>query len=353
MKLNRREFVKTTLLGATACGAGVLNGCGGGSGIVGGGPPSSDSRVVTYQDPAIAGGSGMPNAAAIGNALDKGMLALAQTSSVESAWRQYFSPNERVGIKPNLLGDPRIAVSKALLDASIDRLQRIGVQADNIIVWAPKEEHFTTNGLPVNPDGPGVKYVSIEGRFGKPVSSGVYRGQLTTIITDDVDAILNLCVIKDHQNAGVTLSMKNHYGSVDTPSLNHDNHCDPYTADLNACPEIKDKARLFIADGSRGCFDGGPYLSASGYFAYNGLLLSNDPVALDYQGWQIIEQKRADAGLPSLKDAGREPHYIYSAQDRGVGTTDAEVVELSEIVETSSPSSHRTAAHRLHRPRHR
>lgn len=346
MKLNRREFVKLTLSGTAASSFGALAGCGGGSGEVHAGgrdsngnngnsgnggepvPPPEGGRVVSVSDPAIAGETGTPNSAALNAALDKGMLLLTGASTIEVAWRRFFSPGERVGIKPNLMGGSRIATSTALLNACIDRLERIGVDPNGMVVWAPTPEQLLLNGLPIRPNGPGVRYTSTEGRFGEPISSGGFSGRLTTIITDEVDALLNLCVIKDHQTAGVTLSMKNHFGSIDNPKDHHTNGSDPAIADLNALPQIKDKARLFIADGSRGCFDGGPYLTTAGFFAYNGLLLSNDPVALDYQGWQIIEQRRAEAGLPTLQEAGREPRYISSAQARGVGTCDPQAVDV-------------------------
>jgi len=53
-------------------------------------------------------------------------------------------------------------------------------------------------------------------------------------------------VLKDHGTAGVTLSMKNHYGSVDNPGSLHGGQCDPYIPELNNVPDIKDKTRLIV-----------------------------------------------------------------------------------------------------------
>ena len=41
---------------------------------------------------------------------------------------------------------------------------------------------------------------------------------------------------------------------------------------------------------------------------YNGLIVGRDPVALDYTGWQIIEKKRAEVGMKSLKEAAARAH---------------------------------------------
>ena len=49
---------------------------------------------------------------------------------------------------------------------------------------------------------------------------------------------------------------------------------------------------------------------------FNGILTSRDPVALDYTGWRIIEQKRAEKGHPALRSVKREPAYIATAADR-------------------------------------
>ena len=47
----------------------------------------------------------------------------------------------------------------------------------------------------------------------------------------------------------------------------------------------------------------------------NGLIVGTDPVAIDTIGWDIIEKKRKEANLPTLKQAGREPTYIATAAD--------------------------------------
>ena len=66
---------------------------------------------------------------------------------------------------------------------------------------------------------------------------------------------------------------------------------------------------------------------------YNGLILSNDPVAMDYTGWQIIEDKRRKNGFQSLKKAGREPLYIATAADinHQIGTNDPAKIEKIQI----------------------
>ena len=66
---------------------------------------------------------------------------------------------------------------------------------------------------------------------------------------------------------------------------------------------------------------------------YNGILIGTDMVAMDTVAWKIIEEKRKEQGLPSLKDAGREPTYINTAADKDhqLGTNDWNKIELVEI----------------------
>ena len=62
---------------------------------------------------------------------------------------------------------------------------------------------------------------------------------------------------------------------------------------------------------------------------YNGLLVSRDPVALDQYGWNIIEEKRKENGIRSLKEVGKEPTYIATAADskHKIGTNDPKLMD--------------------------
>jgi hypothetical protein len=66
---------------------------------------------------------------------------------------------------------------------------------------------------------------------------------------------------------------------------------------------------------------------------FNGLLMSRDPVALDYTGWQILEQKRTEKGMKSLRELGRAPTYIATAADHEhlLGTNDPRMIERVEV----------------------
>ena len=66
-------------------------------------------------------------------------------------------------------------------------------------------------------------------------------------------------------------------------------------------------------------YEGGPAYKPEFSWKQNALIVSQDPVALDYTGWQIIERKRAEKGLKTLEAEGRAPHYIATAADADTG----------------------------------
>jgi len=61
------------------------------------------------------------------------------------------------------------------------------------------------------------------------------------------------------------------------------------------------------------------------------ILVSQDPVALDYIGWQIIEKRRMEIGLKPLKAVGREPKYILTAARLKLGNIDEKYIRKIEI----------------------
>ena len=126
--------------------------------------------------------------------------------------------------------------------------------------------------------------------------------------------LINIPVLKDHDGAGVSIALKNMYGVIHNPNKYHPNGCDPYIADVNMLPEIRAKLRLHICDATTACLRG-PGFKPEFTWQQNALIMSQDPVALDQTGWQIIERKRAEKGLKTLTAEGRAPRYIATAAD--------------------------------------
>ena len=129
--------------------------------------------------------------------------------------------------------------------------------------------------------------------------------------------------------AGATLCMKNHFGSCDSPRNMHINYGDPYIGALNALEPIKSKQCLNILDAIYGAAEGGPYGAPT--FVANKILMSQDIVAIDYLGREMLKEK--DSSTVSWAT------YIDSAADYGIGTNDPTKMELINITNPSSDMS--------------
>ncbi|MCS7253368.1 MAG: DUF362 domain-containing protein [Armatimonadota bacterium] len=260
--------------------------------------------------------------------LDRGMIALTGEPTAQRAWEKLFSSDERVGIKPNGLGGPTCSTSKELIEVCIERLTGIGIKAENIYLWDQNPSFIRNWGFDVRPKGPGVRVLNVQETFGDVVKHGTFRGRITRIITHHVDAIINMPILKDHNIAGVTAALKNHYGSIDNPAAHHANGCDPYIAHLNSFPHIKQKTRLIIGDALRPLCEGGPQDRPQFRWVYGGVILSCDPVAHDAVALRIIEERRKEVGLPPLESVGRPARHIATAAKLGLGVADPKKLQL-------------------------
>jgi uncharacterized protein (DUF362 family) len=162
---------------------------------------------------------------------------------------------------------------------------------------------------------------------------GSVGSRLSKILTQRTNVRINLPVLKDHDGAGVTIGMKNMYGVIHNPNKYHPNGCNPFVADVNMLPEIRTRLRLTICDATTAMYEGGPAYKPESSWRFNRLLVSQDPVALDYTGWQIIERKRAENGLKTLAAEGRSPAYLATAADKDhcLGTCDPRRISVVEM----------------------
>jgi uncharacterized protein (DUF362 family) len=173
----------------------------------------------------------------------------------------------------------------------------------------------------------------VAGYEGQEAAWGTARIRLAKILTRECAMVINLPILKDHQLAGVTFSMKNMYGVVDKPFLLHANGCNPGVADLNAIPEIREKVWFTVGDAISSVYDGGPGFHPERLWFPKALVVGEDRVAVDHTAWGMIEKQRAEAGVPTLEAAGRKPEYIATAADaaHGLGTCDPARIRLVEV----------------------
>ncbi|MGO9404159.1 MAG: DUF362 domain-containing protein [Terriglobales bacterium] len=329
---NRRDFLKKCLTGAAVLGAsgrmGLLSAAEEGATL-------AKSRVVIAHDPMLRGTGSTVDSGRMLILLDRAMQALFDRDNPIETWKKLVRPGEMVGLKVNALGGRGLSSDLQLVEAICERLQEAGIKASDIVVWDRDSDEMEHVGFRVATGGNrvqcfGTDRVDYEQELAMYGSVG---SRLSKILTQRCNVLINVPVLKDHDGAGVTISLKNMYGVIHNPNKYHPNGCNPYIADLNMLPEIRSKMRLTICDATTACFEGGPGYKPEYSWKNNALLVSQDPVALDYTGWQIIERKRAEKGLKTLEGDKREPHYIATAADaqHRLGTNDPRRIAVAEV----------------------
>jgi hypothetical protein len=280
-------------------------------------PRPARARVVLIRDAAATDDRGNVNAAVVESMLDRGLLALTGKKDRASAWRQFVSGKDRVGIKSNLMMTP---THPELLRAICRGLKAAGVLDANILTWDR------------NQCGRGEREVeSLPRRLGygrQDVSHGVWQST----------ALINVPGLKSHWLAGVACALKNWAGAVTGINTVDEDVTYAFHADscrevgmLNAIPAIRERCRLVVVDALRPLFHGGPQVDPRYLWDYKGLLLSTDPVAVDTIGLAIIEGKRRQfrGGAWPLQPPVK--HIAVADSDYGLGTSDRGRVDLVRI----------------------
>lgn len=330
---SRREFLKRAATGAvllsTAVAAEKL--------VVA--APSAKSKVVIARDPSLHGAGAQPDEQRVMNLLDKAMAAYTGREKPIEAWKKVIPAKilagQTIGLKVNGLGGRGISTHPALTLAVAERLQEAGVKPGNILVWDRGARDIEACGMTISMDASRMRCYgnNVAGFEDQESAWGTARIRLSKILTCECAMVINLPILKDHQMAGVTFSMKNMYGVIDKPFLLHANGCNPAVADLNCIPEIREKVSFTIGDAISSVYDGGPSFHPERLWYPNALIVGEDRVAVDYTAWGMIDKQRTQAGVPTLEAAGRKPAYIATAADDAhrLGTCDPERIRLVEV----------------------
>lgn len=313
-KINRREFIKDlSLIGfGITFGSSLFNLAGQKA------HSQAISRIVVSEHSDAVIGVRI-NEEHARKAVDVGIMQFTGQKNLSDAWASIFpsiSPKDIVTIKVNCINS-QLPTHTEVVNAIVNGLVSAGFNENNIIIWDRTNHELINCRYTYNIGDSGVRcFGSDQREFGydKQVKVGNKNLRLSKILTMS-DHLINVPVLKDHGMARVTLSMKNHYGSVNNPGVLHDSECDPYIAELNALPDIKEKTRLIVLDGLLGIFIGGP--GGAPQFVHNSIIIGQDPVAVDYYGWKILESERKKRGqdLP-------QPKHIMTAAKLGLGTND-------------------------------
>jgi uncharacterized protein (DUF362 family) len=293
------------------------------------------STIVLARDSRLRPSGSSMDQGRLADLLDRAMKMFFDRDDPVEPWKMVVRPNEVVGLKVNCLSGRGNSTSVELVEVVCERLQQAGVRSDNIIIWDRLNKDLDGGGFRVKNTGGGVRCFGndVLGFESELSTYGQAGSLLCKTLTRACDCVINMPVVKDHSIAGVTIALKNMFGAIHNPNKYHLNTGDPYIPDVYMLRGIREKTRLVVCDATTIQYEGGPSYLPHWAWAFDGLMVGRDPVALDHVGWQLIEQKRAAQGMKSLGELGRRPVYLETAAEpaRGLGTNNPEQIDLVEI----------------------
>lgn len=303
--------------------------------------------------------------------VDGGMQDLTGADSPAEAWRTFFQPGDVVGIKVNPVGAPHVISAPEVLHSIIAGLEQAGVTRNDIVVYDRYGKSFVEAGF-VEWLPEGVRWMAASPEYRKiqldmegyepdvyldlPLVHPDYRSDfnlddphvrrsyVARLLTREVNKLINLCVLKHHQSAGVTLALKNlSHGLVNNVNRSHvsrtANACGVFIPAVVNLPIIREKTVLHILDGIKGAYHGGPGRKVEKYcWEHQTLYFATDPVALDRIGWEEIDKRRKAAGLEPVATAPPDEdstwlhgqvEHIELAGNLGLGIFDPDAIRLT------------------------
>ncbi len=340
--LTRRQFIKTTAAGAAAIYAAPS---------IALGLNSSDgraiSRVASVTHERLFTPDERIDTAHARQSVDAALLALTGKRRIKEAWAQIFpeiNSTDTIGLKANCINrkcPSHPEVVYAIAESAIDALE---INPNNIIIWDRSTSELKKADYTINLSDKGIRcFGTVEsfsiGRWvlnvkqsesegiGYDQSQPIDIGQgmtshLSNIITRMCTYLINVPVLKDHRLAGITMSLKNHFGSIDNPRDCHGNYCDPFVANINASDQIRKKTKLIVCDAAYGVYDGGP--RGAPQWQPKAIMAATDPVALDFTGMQIINKMRKQNNLAPVTNMAV---HVKTAQSLGLGTCNPKQID--------------------------
>jgi uncharacterized protein (DUF362 family) len=321
-------------------------------------------RVVAVEHPGCIV-DGRHQAEPIQQMMRKGMTDLTGASGWVDAWRLFVEPGDVVGIKVNPVGQPHVISAAEVVREIIAGLNAAGIKNKDIVVYDRYRDQFfkagfdkwlpegvrTSNAVATfdevqldiqgyDPDHYMDMALTLPGYDINNLTAR--RSYAAHFITKEVNKLINLPVLKDHQSAGVTLSLKNlSHGLVNNVCRSHSsstlNACGSFIPAVVSMPVIRNKAVLHILDGVKGLYHGGPGSRPEFVWEHKTLYFATDPVALDHICWKAIDEKRVAMGLkPVAQDRpdkystfwSRQPEHIEIAGAMGLGEWNESKIDL-------------------------
>jgi len=250
------------------------------------------AKVILVRDADVVDANGKTNAEVIQRMLDDAVAALVGESDPVAAWKSLIKPTDTVGIKSNVW--EFLPTPPELIAAMKRRLVDAGVAEDRI----------------------GVDD----------------RGALRNPIFQNATALINSRPMRTHHWAGVGGLLKNYIIFSGNPPTWHGDSC-ANLAGIWELPVVKNKTRLNVLVMLTPLFHGkGPHHFRKEYtWAYKGLLVGTDPVAVDATGLRIIQAKRLEHFGVDQPLAIPPKHIRVAEEKYHLGVADPSRIEVKKL----------------------
>jgi hypothetical protein len=287
-------------------------------------PDLTSGRVVHAHHTAVWEGDSLAPAS-LQEMIDGAITTLTGLDDAGAAWKALFDSRERVAIKVNTIRGSDFQTRPPLVMAVTQRLQEIGITAEQIVIFDRSTDELLAAGYSINRDGPGVRCYGTDNNYvaGWTIMDTDIR--LSQILLD-CDALINMPIIKQHGIAGISFAMKNHYGTFDKPGSFHGGRIARGLAELNALPPIKDRTRLIIGD----ALTVSTRNWSSGVIG-DSILMSFDPVAHDTAGLGVYSAVMVSENLNPDGAIHLASGWLANGAELGLGTHDPDNIDLMEI----------------------
>jgi len=282
--LTRRDFLRGTAFAVLGTAAGFSQ--------EPAAPRPEKSRVILIRHPEALDESSQFNEKIIQQMLDEAVMKLLDQTDPAAAFRLLVKPEDIVGIKSNVWSylptPPQVeaAIKRRLLDA--------GVKEENIAI---DDHNVRTNPI-----------------FVKST------------------ALINTRPLRTHYLAGMSGCIKNYIMFGESQPDYHPDSC-ASLGSLFDLPQVKGKTRLNILCALTPQFHGrGPHHFSRRYvWNYKGLIVGQDPVAVDSVGLRLIMAKRRQELGPG-QELPPVPKHIQIADTKyGLGNSDPNKIELIKL----------------------
>lgn len=291
-------------------------------------PGPYPGRVVSVASAAsVDTATGAANAETVREMMARGMRVLTGAATTPDAWRRFFEPADRVGIKVNCGGYPHCVSAYEIVAETVRQLTGIGVPVSQIYLYERFQNQLDeVNYAPHLPDGVAIVAAERANRNGdnSGYDPATYleadlfgeddtRSNMMRLVSQRLTKIINIPNMKDHGATGVTGCLKNiAYGSFSNVARTHQrgkSHTYSVVGTLAAIEPLRSRTVLQIMDGLRGVWHGGPFARTTRYVFYpRQIMFGTDPVAIDRLLLDIIEKERRAHGAISIWD--RSPSYL-------------------------------------------